>query len=131
MADVKLTIKGLQEAQQANQRRLAELKPSGALGRAVQYATAATQRYAIGITHVDTGSLRASHLVRLEAGGLRGVIYIDPNAVNPRSGLKTSVYGPTEHARGGSHAFYERTVAEAGPQIEKQAGNMVRVALVK
>lgn len=128
---VSLTIKGLQEAQQANQRRLAELKPSGALGRAVQYATATLQRHAIGITHVDTGSLRASHRMRLEAGGLRGVIYIDPSAVNPRSGQKTSIYGPVEHARGGSHAFYARTVAEAGPQVEKQAGNMVRVALVR
>lgn len=128
---VPLTIKGLQEAQQANQRRLAELKPSGALGRAVQYATATLQRHAIGITHVDTGSLRASHRMRLEAGGLRGVIYIDPSAVNPRSGQKTSIYGPVEHARGGSHAFYARTVAEAGPQVEKQAGNMVRVALVR
>lgn len=128
---VKLTIRGLQEAQQANQRRLAELKPSGALGRAVQYATATLQRHAIGITHVDTGSLRASHRMRLEAGGLRGVIFIDPGAVNPRSGQKTSVYGPHEHARGGSHAFYARTVSEAGPSVEKQAGMMVRVALVR
>lgn len=128
---VSMTIRGLQEAQQANQRRLAELKPSGALGRAVQYATATLQRHAIGVTHVDTGSLRASHRMRLEAGGLRGVIYIDPSAVNPRSGQKTSVYGPAEHARGGSHAFYARTVAEAGPQVEKQAGMTVRVALVE
>jgi hypothetical protein len=128
---VTMTIKGLQEAQQANQRRLAELKPTGALGRAIQYATATLQRHAIGVTHVDTGSLRASHRMRLEAGGLRGVIYIDPSAVNPRSGQKTSVYGPHEHARGGSHAFYARTVSEAGPQVEKQAGNLVRVALVK
>lgn len=128
---VTMTIKGLQQAQQNNQRRLAELKPSGAMGRAIKFATASAQRVAIGVTHVDTGSLKASHRMRLEAGGLRGVIYIDPGAVNPRSGQKPAIYGLGEHARGGSHAFYEVTVQTAGPLIENQAGNMVRVALVR
>lgn len=126
-----MTIKGLQEAQQANQRRMAELKPSGAFGRAIQYATATLQRHAIGITHVwkvKGGGLKSSHRMRLEAGGLRGVIYIDPAAVNPR-GQRPSVYGPVEHARGGDHAFYARTVDEAGPQVVRQVSNMVQVAL--
>lgn len=126
---VRVTIQGIQEAQQRNQRQIAELRPTGALGRAVQYATATLQRHAIGVTHVDTGSLRASHRMRLEAGGLRGVIYIDPGSVNPRSGRKPSIYGVTEHERGGSHAFYDRTVAEAGSQTMKQAGDLVKVAV--
>ena len=124
---VTMTIEGIQEAQQRNQRMIAELKPAGALGRAVQYATGTLQRHAIGITHVDTGSLRASHRMRIE--GTRGTIFIDPSSTNPRSGSKPAIYGLHEHARGGSHAFYARTVAEAGPQTMKQAADMVHVAL--
>jgi hypothetical protein len=124
---IDVTIKGVQEAQQRNQRVIAELKPAGAMGRAVQYATATLQRYAIGITHVDTGSLRASH--RMSISGTRGTIYIDPGSTNPRSGNKPSIYGLVEHARGGSHAFYGRTIAEAGPQAVKQASDMIKVAV--
>src|SRR5512145_1695553 len=103
-------IKGLQEAQAANKRQIAATRPSGTLGRAVLYATTKLHRYAVAITHVwvyKGGGLRASQRMKLEQGGLRGRIYIDPSAVNPR-GQKPSIYGPIEEARGGSHAFYYR-----------------------
>jgi|DewCreStandDraft_4_1066084.scaffolds.fasta_scaffold97844_3 hypothetical protein len=108
------SIQGLQEAQHANLRRINAMKPGGALGRAVQYTTVSAHRYAVSITHVwryKGGGLRASH--RMKVSGLRGEIYIDPTAVNPR-GQKPSVYGPAEHARGGTHAFYARTQREYG-----------------
>jgi hypothetical protein len=111
----KLGITGLQEALYDNQKRIAALRPSSAYGRAIRDVTVRLQRYAIGITHVwpdKGGGLRASH--RMEVKELRGRIYIDPGAVNPR-GQKPSIYGPYEEARGGSHAFYNRTVDEAGP----------------
>lgn len=122
---MKLTIRGLQQAQQANLRAIAATKPGGALGRAVLYATTGAQRAAVVITHVDTGALRASHRIRMERGGLRGVIYIDPTGKNPRTGQRTAIYGPSEHARGGSHAFYERTVNEAGPDLVRGAGTIL------
>lgn len=112
-----LTIAGIQQAQQANAALIRAVKPGGAVGRAIQYGTIAAQRYAVGITHVDTGALKASHRMRFEAQGPRGLIYIDPSAVNPRSGRRTAVYGPYEHARGGGHAFYERVIAEQGARI--------------
>ena len=113
-----VTIQGIQEAQRANQQIIVALQPSGALGRAIQYATAQAHRYAVGITHVDTGALRASH--RMEFTGLRGVVYIDQGSINP-NGARPGVYGPIEHARGGSHAFYARTAHEAGPSIANTA----------
>jgi hypothetical protein len=116
-----LTIKGLQEAQAANLKNIAALKPNGAFGRAVQYATIQAQRYAVSITHVDTGSLRASH--RMQMYGNKGEIFIDPNAVNPRSRSRPVDYGVYEHKRGGSHAFYARTEQEAGPKIANAAVN--------
>ena len=121
--DASMTITGIQEAQRANLEMIAALRPGGALGRAVVYATTAAHRYAVAITHGDTGSLRASH--RVEVSGLRGRIYIDPGSVNPRSGQKPVVYGPYEHARGGSHAFYQRVIDEKGQEIGNRAMAMI------
>lgn len=42
----------------------------------------------------------------------QGLVYLDPTAVNPRTGQRTAEYGAHEHDRGGSHAFYERTIAD-------------------
>ena len=114
-----VTIQGIQEAQKANEHNIAMLQPGGAFGRAVQYTVIQAHRYAVAITHVDTGALRASH--RMEVIGLHGRIFLDPTARNPRTGTLTSQYGPTEEERGGSHAFYERTAYEGGPSIVRAA----------
>lgn len=116
---MRITIRGIQEAQKANARYIANLNPGGALGRAVQYATIETHRYATSLTHVKTGALRASH--RMQTYGLRGRIYLDPTAQNPKTRERTAMYGPIENARGGSHAFYERTRDEGGPKIQRAA----------
>jgi hypothetical protein len=124
---IKADIRGLQQAQAAMNRRIAELKPTGALGQAVKRAGLMIHRYVLGITHVDTGALRASH--RIEINGTRGKIYIDPNARNPRNGAKTSVYGAIEHARGGSHAFYTRTKNEYGDTVVRAVKTYVTGAM--
>lgn len=120
---MRATIQGLQDAQNWNLRALAAMKPDGALGQAVKTALAEAQRYAVAITHVDTGALRASH--RVELIGLRGTVYIDPNARNPVSGARTAIYGQAEHARGGSHAFYARVQSEYGYRIAQDAGIVI------
>jgi hypothetical protein len=125
--DVKLSITGIQEAQAKNNRNMAALRPEGALGRAVQYGTMAAHRYAIGVTHVDTGALRGSH--RMELAGLRGRVYIAPEAMNPRSGQKTTLYGPYEHQRGGEHAFYQRVIDQYGQEIEQQMNGLVKLGI--
>lgn len=109
-------IKGIQEAQADNAKRIAALKPQGELGQIIKDQTIAAHRYAISITHVITGSLRASH--RMELKGLRGRIYLDPGAVNPRTKQKPSIYGFYENKRGGEHAFYDRTVEEYADKTE-------------
>jgi hypothetical protein len=114
-----VTITGLQQAQEANLYNIAQMRPSGAFGRMIQNVTTMAQRYAVSITHVDTGALKASH--RIDLRGTHGIIYLDPAANNPVSGARTAIYGPVEHARGGSHAFYYRTEKEAGLEIVTQA----------
>lgn len=111
--DVDLTIRGLQEAQAANNRRIAEMQPTGALGAVVRNLTVFTHRQALIVSHIDTGALRASH--RMEVTGVRGQVFIDPRAVNPRSRVSVSEYAKFEHDRGGGHAFYRRA-HQAGEQ---------------
>jgi hypothetical protein len=113
---VEYEIRGIQEAQNDNAKRIAALKPQGELGQQIKDLTTSAHRYAISITHVLTGSLRASH--RMEVKGLRGRIYLDPGAVNPRSKQKPSIYGYYENRRGGEHAFYDRTVDEYADKAE-------------
>ena len=121
--DIEFTITGIQEAQRANLEAIAAVRPGGAFGRAVVYATTAAHRYAVAITHVDSGTLRASH--RVEVSGLRGRIYIDPGSFKPRTDQKPVEYGPYEHQRGGSHAFYQRVVDEKGQEIGQRAMAMI------
>jgi hypothetical protein len=129
MTSAGLTIRGIQKAQAANLKIISAMKPGGALSRAVKNVTIAAHRYSVANTHVDTGSLRASHRIELEAGMMRGHVYIAPDTVNPRTGNRPSVYGLTEHNRGGHHAFYERTVTERGAEIVATAAKALRAEL--
>jgi len=121
----KVSIKGIQELQAYNARAIAALRPGGAVGRAIQHGTAAFHRHAVIYTHVITGSLRASHRMNIEAKGMRGVISIDPRTVNPRSRQKPVEYGPIEHERGGSHAFYELAVEKHGESVLKKMDDII------
>lgn len=125
---MQMTIKGLQEAQRAMVKAVAAMKPGGGLDDAVRFATIAALQYAVSITHVDTGALRASHRMRFDGAsffsGPRGVIYIDPASVRPGGG-RPSQYGVVENFRGGTHAFYARVPAERGETIARQAAGAV------
>jgi len=122
----RVQIEGIQAAQAAVNRVVASTRPAGALGAAVQEATVRLHRYAVGVTHVDTGALRGSHTMRITR--TRGEIYISPNARHA-TGKRPAEYGVYEHRRGGSHAFYARTVAEHGQAALRTAGDAVRRAL--
>ena len=132
---VRITIEGLQRAQQANEKMIVTLRPSGAFGRAILFATTEAHRRAVYNTPWDTGGLRASH--RMEMDGLRGRVFIDPAAVNPRQGgRKPAVYGYYLHQqgmrpglRGGIRAFYKYTVERDGKKIAERAIKLIRGAL--
>ena len=148
MFDINLTITGLQERQDQNLRSIAALRPDGEFGEAVREAVTMLHRYAVSITHVGRykqsksghwyydkagpgvggGALRASH--RMEVAGLYGRVYIDPAATNPRTGTRTGLYGIYENARGGSHAFYDRTISEYGDVVMNRVGRRVAFAVV-
>jgi hypothetical protein len=125
------TIQGLQEAQRDNLKMIAALHPSRGLARGVQAALTDLERFAVSVTHVDTGALRASHRMRMELGAndALGTIYIDPGAMNPRSNKRVVDYAGTEHARGDIHAFYERTYNEEGDRAMELAVGVIEAGL--
>lgn len=122
-----ISIKGVQEAQRDNLRMIRALEPDSALDKGAEVAALYMHRRAVVETHVDTGALRASHRVYKDAAA-EYRISIDENSVGFKrtfsggharravSFLKTppSEYGVYEHARGGSHAFYEIAYDEFG-----------------
>jgi hypothetical protein len=129
VSPVKVSIKGIQKAQAENLRRIAALKPGGELPRAVQMATVQMHRYAVAVTHVDTGSLRASHRITMLDRGLTGRIDIDPFSVNPWTNQIPHVYGVHEHNRGGDHAFYTVARLRHGRDVIKTVARRMRLVL--
>lgn len=124
---MRVTIKGIQEAQRRNQARIAALRPVGTLGSAVQFMGFEGLRVAIAVTHIDSGALKAAHRLSLDLDIPQAAIEIDPAATNP-DGDRPAEYGPEEHARGGSHAFYD-LVSELWPDLTPRAFEFVRVKL--
>jgi hypothetical protein len=144
-----LSITGIQEAMEKNVRRIASLKPEGVAGEAVREAIITLHRYAVQITHVGRyaqsangkyswakppkparggGSLKSSH--RMDIQGLSGIVSIDPKSINPLTRQKPSIYGVYENARGGEHAFYDRTVEEIGEQVSQRAEQKIKSAVI-
>lgn len=123
-----LSIQGIQEVMARNNRRIATMQTGGAAEDAVRDAIIALHRYVVSIIHVDQGALRAAQ--RMELEGLSGYIHIDPGASNPRGKTKPVEYGVYEHARGGEHAFYDRTVAEIGDQVKADVTQKIKEAVI-
>lgn len=124
------TITGLQETQAALNQALAIYQPRGAIGQAVTFVTTGLHSYAIQVTHVDTGALRASHRARIQLGNKpRGTVFIDGSARNPKTSELVRSYAAKEHRRGGEHAFYNRAISERGSVLIKKADGIIRGAL--
>jgi hypothetical protein len=137
-------VRGFQELSEANRQMLEAVNPRGGLGKAVREAALFVHRYAVAITHVQTGTLQASHRIDFASGRVltsfagfeilseaAARIYIDPGTRNPVTGQRPADYGHTEHARGGTHAFYQRAHSEAGPNALLMAHYTLLSALPK
>jgi hypothetical protein len=69
----------------------------------------------------------------MEVDGTEGKIYIDPGSVSPRRTkrkYRPAEYGIYENARGGEHAFYDRTVEEIGEQVKARAVAHIKDAVL-
>ena len=123
-----LRIEGLQQAQANNRNRILAIQPGGVVDEEIKRLVIGSNRYAMYVTHVDTGALRASHRMYLRP--MEGEVSVSMDTYNPRSGRAVHVYAEFEHARGGSHAFYARTVAEyTKPELERSKQRIAKVIL--
>ena len=124
MTDLKLSIQGVQRAQYAALQVVRAVKPEGALGRAVKFLATGTHMRLVTLTHVDTGTLRASELIRMD-NLLHYTVYNNPAARNPRSRAYAASYASIEEARGGSHAAWQQTYEYAAASLAPRALAMV------
>lgn len=104
-------IRGMRQLQRRYLQAIRSLRVETGIGRAVRRIILRSHRVAVNITHVDTGSLRSSHIVDLVIRGMQavGTLYISRETVNPKHGERPYRYGIEEHDRGGEHSFYQRT----------------------
>jgi hypothetical protein len=127
-----LSIKGLQEAQRRNLRRIAGMQPGGIRGQAVQWGAAAFLRQLTGLTPVDTGALRASRRITFNASVPRAQITDSGSSYNPRSRTPPHEYDVYLHARGGAGrasgtflASYPETMSRHGQRIVDKMHKMI------
>jgi hypothetical protein len=121
------SITGVVEARAATSRIRSALQQDGALGKAVASVTLVASRFAAQRTPVATGTWRAAH--RAVVQGLRGRVFLDPNAVSPTGGRPSEYGSSLEQTRGGRYAVYKQTIEEAGPAILREAGRVLEEGL--
>lgn len=125
-AIITASVEGYEAARGAVERAIKVAKPEGRMGQAITFATTEAHRYAANVVHVDTGTLRSA--LTLRVSGSHGTVGVGPT-INPKSHRPANRYAPFEEGRGGSHAFFERTVAEAGPGVVSRAIEMLKEGL--
>lgn len=97
------------EALQAELQRLAtEVSPEG-IEATLTLAVGMLHRYGSAIVHVDSGRLKNSLFWDVQANQRRGSAIWGTNVL----------YSIYENARGGDHAFVDRTRREEGPNVER------------
>jgi len=95
----------------------------GAFSQLVRETLEEMRDYAEAITHIYTGALASSHRVDYDANHQRGEVFVDPNVMQHRArrpARSVASYAAAEHARGGSHAFYQRTLDEFGESVVRR-----------
>lgn len=140
-AEARIAVENLTAIQERMANRIAALQTDGIVQDAVVQMIGEAHKYAVSITHIGQykraggivrgGFLKASHLIRMENRGFRGVVYINPQAMNTIQNKRPADYGVFEHRRGGEHAFYERTRKEALPGIYARHRKAIAEALVE
>lgn len=110
-------VRGLEQAQTLLAEQQRRIDPQDGLRSTMALAAGMLHRYATAIIHVVTGRLKNSLFWAVESRG---------NSVIGQIGTNVE-YAPYEHARGGSHAFFDRTVREEGPAVNSLFAGSIEV----
>jgi hypothetical protein len=123
---VGVVVQGYQELQAAAQKLVAAAQPSGALGKAVQFATLQFSRASRAARTSRPARIRArSYSTTLTCS----VMSSSRRTPIPVSGSLASVYGPIEEARGGEHAAWATTMQQDAPGVMVQAAQIILASL--
>ncbi len=95
---------------------------NSATSRLVRAVTMDALKYSQVVTHKITGSLARSQRMDFVTGmnEIVGTISLDPHVINPVEDSRPAQYGIYEHARGGGHAFFERTYEDFKTKIRSR-----------
>lgn len=104
MNPLELEVAGLAEAQARLVRLAEEVAASGGLRAVMAKGTLRAHAYSTKIVHVISGRLKNSLFPRVQVQGNQVYGVVGTNVA----------YAPIEEARGGTHAFFGRTVKEDG-----------------
>jgi len=122
---MKISISGILELQRKNIQIIQAMNPTSVFGQAIKQVMIFAHRYASEITPVKTGSLKGSQRMQMNAGQLRGEIFIDRSTRNPESNTPPYQYGVYVHRRGGRYAFYGRVLDEKVEYMGNMAGRII------
>lgn len=126
MSAVQVDIDGLVALQRRLARLEQQVRPTGALGRAIVYGTDRMRQVAQRHTPVDTGALRHSHhgrTVATSATSITAQVAIKSLA-NPKSGTRTDVYGPIVHRK--YRAFYGDAYRDRQPVVDEMTARIIK-----
>lgn len=102
-------VRELEALQRELQRLQMEVDPARGLGDTMTLAVGTLHRYGAGVVHTDLGRLKNSLFWDVQSSERRASAIWGTNVQ----------YGIYENARGGDHAFVERTRNEEGPNVER------------
>ena len=126
---IKIGFKGGRIANRKVGNMVNTLRRSGRLVSHTRKIVNRLKNYMQSIVHIDTGTLHDAIRTRIDNRGL-GEVFIDPSATNP-TGQRAAMYGPIENARGGAHAFFDRTANEGSEDALAAGIASLREALFK
>lgn len=106
------SVRQLEALQQELARLAHEVDPQGGVRDTLTLAVGMLHRYGSAIVHVDTGRLKNSLFWDVTTNRLRSSAAWGTNVQ----------YGIYENARGGDHAFVDRTAREEGPNVARLFG---------
>lgn len=102
------SVRELEALQRELDRLATEVNPEDGLATTLTLAIGMLHRYGAAVVHVDTGRLKNSLFWDVQANAQRASAIWGTN-------VEYSIY---ENARGGEHAFVDRTARTEGPNVE-------------
>lgn len=109
---IRAKTQGSDKVKARQQARIRNLMADGPMGRKVVGLALKAHGLMRGFVHKETRALMSAITIskrRYSATNVVAQVYLNPTVKNPRSKNRPGDYGKFENARGGSHAFLDKT----------------------